>query len=315
MAVKRTIHLWGYDNVPSLISPESIALFWFLNTKLNDETLNDIEIVFSNNVGMSATGKLPILIQDELEVFGFANITNYLIKLNSTDGKNGDEGESLLETALFAFLENKINILVDYQLYLDKKNYDSFTRKQFPKLMYWPMWNYTPSLKRSEVRSNFENVIGYLPHSDDKDYLDEKDDLEDVAADMAQSKTFKIKNKLKQRKREELKAIGYNLQFNNRLVELLKMWDTVRGNLNTEIEITSDLLFWANMYILFNLPTGNNIKTHITKSLGESYIDMLNDKISLVSTKSNYKVTIRDPNFNEQGNIIMTLYNFSKYYI
>ena len=125
-----TIHLWGLNGKASLVSPESVALLWLLN---DIPSGHEVTVVFSNNTDLSPNQQLPLLIEGDKKLYGFTNIAGFLY-----------EQESALEMALLHFAHDHICALTQYQLYLNKTNYDGFTRKIFAYLLEWPMWYNTP---------------------------------------------------------------------------------------------------------------------------------------------------------------------------
>lgn len=80
--VNGSVHLWGENGKPSLISAESVALVWFVKACGSEQTkalVKGLEVVFSNNTDLSPDGKLPVLILDDgMKVTGYVNIVLYL---------------------------------------------------------------------------------------------------------------------------------------------------------------------------------------------------------------------------------------------
>lgn len=304
----KTLHLWGANGRPSEISPESVALFWLINDAgtgwLSGET-SDIELVFSNNTDLSPDGHLPLLVvSPEVKVSGFDSIVRYFQDAGSSSVAQ------LHQNALLEFVMHDLVPLTMYQLFLNKKNYTHFTRKQFSKLLYWPMWYNVPVNYRAAVREQCDKQLNlqYALVEEDPDYTPEgKDEPVTTAADLAQSKTFKLKAKSLLGKKDELHEAKHNMQYLTKLSEALREWYSIRyEELPRDTVIPADVLLWANIYIQLELPAGNKVREQLTRDLGAeklaeitAAIDQLKDGESTLPS--------RQPLFSEQGNIIMSL--------
>lgn len=311
----KTFHLWGTAGKPSFVSPESVALFWWLNS--DESELNaidedeDVEIVFSNNTALSPNGHLPLLIisegdMGEIKVSGFDNIVRYF---QDSSSSSLDDNSQLYENALLEFVISDICPLTMYQLFLNKKNYTTFTRKLFSKLLYWPMWYNVPLNIRASVRDDCDNrlKLGYIMHEDDPEY--KSDDEAPDGSDLAQSKVFKLSAKNLMRNKTELQEAKHNLQYLNKISEVVKEWYTVRyEELSKDKIIVADILFWANIFIQIDLPEGSKVLERLETDLGQEIISELKDKIDHYN-KLNTELKERYPVFKEQGNVIMYLFH------
>lgn len=317
--MKYTYYLFGFKEQPSLICPESVALYWVLNELCIDA--DDCEIVFSNNTDLSPTGKLPLLIVAEEEYLvksaGFADIISYLTTKGQIIGPCTFNLEYL---AAIQFLNNGLESATLYQLYLNKKNYTGFTRKQFSKLLYWPSWYTVPLQERSEVKSRCDRVlqIEYLPIDDEQEdtLLDTSSGREErkiLESELVQSKILKLAQAKKQHNLEELKAFKHNIQYCNKLVELIEDWQTLIGKSNIEPMLLRilDIFFVANIYIQLSLPEGEIISQTLTTKISEDFVKEIQSKIDVLSN-SEAIVNTREPGFLEQGNRTMSLYHKTK---
>lgn len=313
------VHLWGVDGAPSLVSPESVAVYWLLNGysgELFPKDAGELQIVFSNNVDVSPRHELPVLVDERCgeRVCGFVRIAQYLSQGWGTK-------QLLLDNALLEYTQDKLVALTEYQLFLEKTNYENFTRKQYSKMLYWPMWNIVPLQERARVRAKCDKAIGYLPHSDDVDFLEYsggikklEDEIAETAINMTQSKTFKVTNQLKQRNKEELRAANYSLQFKKKLEEFLKTWIQLRERLNFKDVKIVDLLMWANIYVQLNLPNGEAIKTHLANTISKEFMESLSRHLDACSKFKN-EVPQRNAFFKEQGNPLNVMYSYARNYI
>lgn len=305
-----TVHLWGLGERPSLISPESIALYWFLNgyySKMGKDR-QSVEIVFSNNTDLSPDEELPLLVQDSRKISGFVNIVDYL-----TDGLETDKdglGDTLLQSSLLEFTSADLAVLTDYQLYLNKTNYDTFTRKTFCTLLSWPMWYNTPMNYRAVARERCQDLMGYLDSEDDTEVPEPQLDT----AELTQSKTFKITQQIKKQGKEELKNAKHNLQYLSKLSEHLKLWIQVRERAQSDKVIPADLLMWANIYVQLQLPDNDKVANHLSQTLGTDFFNTLQKQLDLCS---NFEPVVpqREPAFREQGNVLMSACNFAAKYV
>lgn len=315
----KVFHLWGVNGEPSFISPESVALYWILNDPelgyfTNDD--DDKEIVFSNNTDLSPTGHLPLLIvsdegMNDVKIAGFDSIIRYFQRLMITDDEHN---EQLYENALLEYVMHDICPLTLYQLYLNKSNYVGFTRKQFSKLLYFPMWYNVPIGYRAAIRSQCDKQLNleYALVEEDPDYVSDNEDTNVLdVANMAQSKTFKLKAKSLVRNKNELYEIKHNLQYLNKMADVLKEWYTIRyeslprGHTHY---VAADILLWANIYIQINLPEGSKVLDRLTEDLTEEQVTQVLEIIGKLSKRCNV-LKERDPIFKEQGNVVMSLYH------
>ncbi|KAM3164911.1 SAM37-like protein [Lachancea thermotolerans] len=287
--MKATVHLWGLNGKPSIVSPESVALFWLLNDTQNDR---NVTIVFSNNTDLSPNQELPLLIDGDKKLYGYANIARHF-----------SAEETALEMALLQFTQDHICVLTQYQLYLNKNNYDSFTRRVFAYLLEWPLWYNTPLKYRALARKRCE-TLGYFGHDDDPEQVEQPNAELDG---LVQSKAFKLTNASKARGEELLKSARYNLQYMSRLKRHVVSWREARARLDKD-STAADFLLWANLFVQMELPDGQLVKEQLQTALGpedyESIIKRLND-----CSKSTSTLELRGPFFAEKGNVVMSAYH------
>ena len=309
MALERcTIHMWGLEEKPSLISPESIGLYWFLNgyySKL--QVAHEIEFVFSNNTDLSPNEELPLLVLGDNKISGFVNIVDYLMQ--DLTYQIDDKGTALLQSSLLQYTSSDLTVLTNYQLYLNKENYETFTRRHFCRLLYWPMWYNTPLHYRAVARERCEDLLGYLP-SEEEEALSGSTE----PSELAQSKTFKVTQQNKRKGKEELQNAKFNMQYLNKLSEHMKVWIQVRERAMSEKVIPADLLMWANIYVQLQLPDKDKVATHLSQTLGSDFFATLQKQLDLCSHFEPI-IPFREPTFQEQGNAIMSIYNKGAKYL
>ncbi|EJS42408.1 tom37p [Saccharomyces arboricola H-6] len=323
-----SVHLWGSNGKPSLISVESVALVWFIESCDQEEPKNmvkGLQMVFSNNTDLSPDGKLPVLILDDgMKISGYVNIVHFLERNRhtSTHEESKNDGgilasvgkeDRLLEYALLNFIDVEMSKLTDYQLYLNTKNYNEYTKKLFSKLLYFPMWYNTPLQLRSQARENCQDIIGSIILEDDEEFEESK--ALESASQLAQSKTFKIAHENNIKNKQDLQQVKFDLQFDNRLQKCIKSWLDVRKKLDQPVIVSCDTLFYANLYIQLNLPGGNRIRSKLEQTFGGEFVNNTSNKIDKLVQGSADNLEQRDARFKEQGNVVMTLYNLACKYI
>ncbi|CAI4035537.1 hypothetical protein SMKI_13G1860 [Saccharomyces mikatae IFO 1815] len=323
-----SVHLWGTNGEASLFSVESIALVWFIklcNSKESKDIVIGLQVVFSNNTDLSPDGKLPVLILDSgIKVSGYVNIVKFLSKdthFNNSEELENDEETSaivskqdrLLEYALMNFVDIEMSRLTDYQLFLNTKNYNGYTKKLFSKLLYFPMWYNTPLKLRSQARENCQEIIGSIILEDDEEFVESK--AMESASQLAQSKTFKIAHENKVKSKQDLQQVKYNLQFDNRLKNCVRNWLAARSKLDESAMLSADILFLANIYVQLNLPDGNRIRSLLEQTFGSDFMNSTSKKIDTFIHIPSIDLQQRAPHFKEQGNVVMSLYNFACKYI
>lgn len=298
-----TFHIWGLNNKPSLISPDSIALEWFINDKLKDNN-NKYEIVISNNTDISPNNELPLLIvnNNERKIIGYNNIIKYLL----------DNHNDLIEDSILNFIKNKFELITKYQLFLNEQNYNNFTKIEFSKMLYWPMWYNTPQSYKNDIKRQIEDTFVSTISLNYDNQLDDNTDQQEVdnefePSELAQSKTFKLNKEAKIKNKNKLKEINSNFQICNQLKILLKEYLKIEKLL----PITSNLRnfeysFLANIYILINLPNSERIIDTIKEQLGMNRWSAINRIIHELNCKHD-DTKFREPEFKEQGNIWMSI--------
>lgn len=157
------LHVWGYDEEISIISPSCIASAWLLNMIAQPQDML-FEIVPSNNPHLSKLNELPLLIDEDKQFSGFGNIAAYLTtKYNAGRTATLSEDQSLLDDSLIVLLESKFEALNKYNLFSNSKNHENYTRKLFAKFFPFPMM-YNQSLKFYNDAQNQVRLLGLGEH-------------------------------------------------------------------------------------------------------------------------------------------------------
>ncbi|KAH3675434.1 hypothetical protein WICMUC_002723 [Wickerhamomyces mucosus] len=193
------LHVWGNHLEFAIIDPESIATIWYLTETV---PTSEFTVIPSSNNNLAKTGRLPTLvISQNQSIDGYISIVRYLsLKgYKSLDEKLNQE-ERAINQSLITFIKNEVSKIVDYSLYLNKKNYENYTRAIFGKYLAFPLQYNTPILFKSKAKARCE-LIGLTI-----------DDNVDIESDML-NQIPTISSKIQKLKREQM--IEYKLLIKN----------------------------------------------------------------------------------------------------
>ncbi|CUM63622.1 uncharacterized protein PRCAT00001204001 [Priceomyces carsonii] len=137
------LHVWGNNRKLSVISPECLASSWLL-TMLSTVKLIEFEIVTSSNTNISDIGKLPVLLVNKEKYNGFAEITSWVVEEMGSSGSDEftiikNDTKRLIDKSLVSLIENHLERIHLYNLYICTENYENFTRKLFQNFFPFPM--------------------------------------------------------------------------------------------------------------------------------------------------------------------------------
>lgn len=225
------LHVWGSNSSISIISPECLASSWLLNLRLASQGI-PFRIVTSSNTNLSESDRLPLLLvtnedKTESRYEGFQSISQYISINFNEDAKNEEDllylsnnslpsEHRLLNSSLISFIQNKIHIISQYNLYINTKNYEKYTRKLFQNFFPFPMM-YNQPLKfyhgaQREVQllglnSNnpgFFSISGSDAVAQTEYFNDEIDDDDETEADPVAISSLHEKQLLAKSKRKDL---------------------------------------------------------------------------------------------------------------
>ncbi|KAH3683331.1 hypothetical protein WICPIJ_005698 [Wickerhamomyces pijperi] len=192
------LHVWGNKDEFAIIDPESIASIWLLNELLDK---SNFTVVPSSNNKLSPTGKLPVLLQNGQVIDGYQNIVQYLA---TTQGLSLDSEltpqEQAFNQSLTIFAQTELSLITNYSLYLNKENYEKYTRGIFSHYLAFPLQYNTPISLRSLAKTKCLE-IGLI--------VEDKSDLEE---DMLKSIPT-ISSKIRKMKNDQM--IEYKLLMKN----------------------------------------------------------------------------------------------------
>lgn len=225
------LHVWGHDSTISVISPECLASSWLLNLHLKPQNI-PFKIVTSSNTNLSETDKLPLLLVSNKECAteryeGFHNISQYISSNFDTEHSTGNDikylpnhnlsssEQKLINSSLTSFIENKIHNISQYNLYINTKNYEKYTRKLFQKFFPFPMM-YNQPLKFYHSAQRQVQVIGLNSNNPgffsisgteavaQTEYFNDENDDDDTEADPVAISSLHEKQLLAKSKRKDL---------------------------------------------------------------------------------------------------------------
>ncbi|KAI5960147.1 SAM37 [Candida pseudojiufengensis] len=273
------LHVWGYQDEVSIISPHCIATTWLLNLVLTPLNV-PFKIITSNNTKLSELNQLPVLIISEDEKYdGYYSIAKYLVKTYNPSNLyiTSDFKENLLNISIINYLETRFEYINLYNLCSNKQNYENYTRKLFTKYFKFP-WMYNQSLKfynesiekikilglNSKNSNNFfkfdkENdneVIAETEtfNDDDNELIVEKEEEEGIKPISGlHEKSLLQKSKTKQILKESKASMRFLLlleKYLKQLQSLKKEKSDQQFFFDEDLPSPSDILFSAYLYCL-----------------------------------------------------------------
>ncbi|KAI5951352.1 SAM37 [Candida jiufengensis] len=266
------LHVWGYKDEISIISPHCIAAAWLLKLVLKPLDI-PYEIITSNNTKLSELNQLPVLIISEDEKYdGFYSISKYLIKTYNPFNIyiSKDYKQNILNMSIINYLETRFEIINLYNLCLNKQNYEQYTRKLFTKYYSFP-WMYNQSLnfynesiekiKILKLNSNSssssifqfgqnENIAETETFNELEDELHKEEEEKTKAISGLHEKLLLQKSKTKEVLKESKNSMRCLMLFEKYLRQLktLKKDTNQQYFLDTELPSTSDILFFAYLF-------------------------------------------------------------------
>lgn len=166
------LHVWGRDGDVSILDPESRACSWLLFLHLSP-TDTPFSVVTSCNTNLADTRKLPVLVvherNEKITHEGFYSIVEYISTLYPSESKfiptnRLTASELLINLTLTKYIQNTFHCIHQYNLYVNTRNYELFTRKQFSKLLPFPMY-YNQPLKLHQSACEQVKTVGLEPSS------------------------------------------------------------------------------------------------------------------------------------------------------
>ena len=133
------LHVWGLQDKVSIISPQCVASVWLACLVLDSKAF---EVVTSNNTNLSTTGEFPILLLENGQcISGYLAIASYLLR-NHTSLETLqvlNNRQQLVNAGLVSQLTETLEIIIQYNLFINTTNYEKYTRKLLSNFYPFPM--------------------------------------------------------------------------------------------------------------------------------------------------------------------------------
>ncbi|ANB15702.1 SAM complex subunit SAM37 [Sugiyamaella lignohabitans] len=153
------LHVWGpLENFVSL-SPECMAIAWYLGLALDP---SEFVIIPSSNTTIASNGQLPALRHAGHVYGGFFSIVRYLLRINVELPQKDSDIDEAKVTALANYISTNISSLTLYTMYVHRQNFESVTRPLFTELVPFPMQYNLPLHQRdlAKRQCTHQGLIG-----------------------------------------------------------------------------------------------------------------------------------------------------------
>lgn len=296
------LHVWGSGKQLALVDAECIAACWYLSLAV---PTNKFEIITSSNISIS--GQLPTLAHNEEKCVGYLEIIRYLSSIGYDLDSFLDDEEKAINTGLIYYIEENLSKITDYTLFLNKDNFEKYSRGIFKEYLPFPMQYNTPIAFRTKAKDKCFSLGSTV---EDKSQV-EKEMIKNVPT---VSKVQQLKNE----SLIEEKLIIKNSLSNMKCLNLFKTFIEIILNLKKELNSnenlindisisSSDLLFLSHLFIETNEVLPDNFINTFLQTFNPDLIEWKNKNLA----KINEKLTnIRPPSFTESAN----LFNLKNYY-
>lgn len=159
------LHVWGSGTDIAVIDPESRAAAWLLCLHLAPQNAR-FKIVPSCNTNLANSHRLPLLLerkgQSVAKFEGYSHIVNHIAEAYSTDTRfipRLSPHEQLVDLLLITYLSTTLQYVNQYNLYVNSRNYELYTRKLFLRYLPFPMM-YNQPLKFHATAVEQLKIIG-----------------------------------------------------------------------------------------------------------------------------------------------------------
>lgn len=267
------LHVWGTGTQISVIDPESRACAWLLSLHLAPQNV-PFKIVPSSNTNLADSGRLPLLLVKEGSVVskyeGYNYISWYVCDKFPNESKFIPDSrlsayELLMNLTLVSFITGKIQNVHKYNLYVNRQNYELFTRKLFRNYLPFPM-NYRQPLRLYNEACEQVKLIGlgstrttFMGLSGESETQDLEDDDEDtVAISALHEQILALKEKDKSLLRETRQSLRCLSLLGDYIGHIYNLFNELNPNLPVEFAhlfrakkiSSSELLLYSYIYSL-----------------------------------------------------------------
>lgn len=245
------LHCWGSAEGEHPFHAESTAAIWYL-------LLSGLEfsIVPSSN---HFKWELPCLLDDGKQTSGFDNIVRYLEPRFNLDSRLKMD-HRVVNLGLKSLIRDKLNVITQYTLFLNKDNYENYTRGMFKNFLPFPMQYMPPLNFKSEatricLQMGLNPDTGIVITEDDNRYRE----ILETEAQLKQTPSMGMLYTSKQKQQLSKVFLEKNTINNMRALNLFENYLGHITNLKQDLVTvnnafvfgenisTSDLLFFAHV--------------------------------------------------------------------
>lgn len=299
------LHVWGTPDKLAIIDADCLATIWYMALIV---PIEKFQIITSSNTDISKSGKLPTLRLENNEQYdGFLDIIRYLSEQGYDLDKSLNKEQKALNHGLLLYIQDKFQIITDYTLFLNKSNYESYTRSIFKNYLPFPMQYNTPLHFRSIAKKNCERIGLTI---EDKTEI-EQEMLKNVPT---VSKVQQLKHESMIEDKLVLKNSVSNmkcLNYYQNLIETIIKMQKELGN-DTKINIfgdqitTCDLILLAHLYIQTHQSLPDQFITNYLINLSPGFLETKTSNLQKIELKLS-KIKIESPLFKDSPNLLNSI--------
>ncbi|TID15782.1 hypothetical protein CANINC_004311 [Pichia inconspicua] len=294
---------WGHDNQIAFFDPSSHLLAYLIDKyQLND----DYKIIPNSDFFKSNSARLPMLqIGDEQQLVGFHEIWSYIISKNSQIQEKLNPREKIIHIALLNDILKNLELITLYNFFVNKKNYQSYTSPQFPKLLPWPTQYKAPidlkkiAFEKCQREGIIDNESGNLINLEDSNLEVDLQNLKNEEKLLHDTPVINDFQKIEIDKQLDIIAMKKSIISNMNCINILKSLIEIIQSLNDPF-IKNIILVNLKCNTIDDLPE-NFIKIWLQREQNDIFkeIEQLNlPSISTDSTKPSLIEAIKSTTSN-----------------
>lgn len=298
------LHVWGTPDKLAIIDADCLATIWYMALTV---PAGKFKIITSSNTDVSRSGKLPTLRVQDDQYDGVLDIIRYLSEKGYDLDESLSKEQRALNHGLLLYIQDKFQIITDYTLFLNKDNYEKYSRSIFKNYLPFPMQYNTPLHYRSMAKTNCAR-IGLTV-----------EDKTEIEQEMLQN--VPTVSKVQQMKHESMiedKLVMKNSVSNMKCLTYLKSQIETITNLQQELGnatrinifgdkiTTSDLLLLAHLYIETHVNLPDQFITNYLLKLSPGLLETKTSNLQFIQSKLS-KIQIESPEFKDSPNLFNTI--------
>lgn len=298
------LHVWGTPEKLAIIDADCLATIWYMALTVPSR---NFKIITSSNTDISKSGKLPTLrvVNDQYD--GFLDIIRYLAEQGYDLDESLSKEQRALNHGLLLYLQDKFQIITDYTLFLNKDNYEKYSRSIFKNYLPFPMQYNTPLHYRSIAKINCSR-IGLTV-----------EDKTEIEQEMLQNvPTVSKVQQLKHESMIEDKLIMKNSVSNMKCLNYLKSQIEIIINLKNELGnddeknifgdkiTTSDLVLLSHLYIETHTILPDQFITNYLLKISPIFLETKTTNLQIIQSKFS-SIQIESPTFKDSPNLLNSI--------